>query len=210
MPGDYLGVVLAGGQSRRMGQDKALLPFGNNRTLFDHVLHHFGRQIDNIIISTANHDSVFTHCGHDLVGDIAPFERLGPLSGLYAAFDYCQKSGQSYRGLITVAVDTPFFPNDYVAQLRAMASSHPCCPLIAATGKRQHPTFALWPLDVASALHHHLETGKRSILSFAAQVGMQTIVFPPSSTNEDPFFNINNQQEWELACHRLSMLGCCE
>jgi len=124
MQGEYLGLILAGGQSRRMGQDKALLPFGC-KTLFEYVLRRFANQLDTILISTASQHPTFTHCGRVLVRDPSPFERLGPLSGLLAGFDYCQQlpSPPSYKAIITIAVDTPFFPDDYVAR------GSRCCPL---------------------------------------------------------------------------------
>jgi len=204
---DYLGVILAGGQSRRMGQDKALMPFGG-ATLFDYVLHRFSCQIDDIIISTASHHSVFRHCGRKIVRDIAPFQQIGPLSGLYAAFDYCQKSNPDhpYQGIITIAVDTPFFPDDYVACLRASINPKNPKALIATSQQKQHPTFAFWPLNLVSSLWRHLATGKRSIMSFANIITAENIAFPFTAEGKDPFFNINNRQEWELACDYLAVL----
>jgi len=203
MQGDYLGLVLAGGQSRRMGRDKALLPFGEG-VLFEHVLCRFAQQIDTILVSTASDHPAFVHCGRELVGDLAPFKQLGPLSGLFAALHYCQnlKKPLSYKGIITIAVDTPFFPDDYVARLCDAASSKPKTPLIAATSERSHPTFALWPMAVASILRQHLEKGQYSLLSFAVQQGAENVIF----TDEAAFFNINRQQEWVLAQHKRTML----
>jgi len=199
-----LGLILAGGSSRRMGRDKALLPFGNKATLFEYVLHRFERQIDDIIISTPSQNPVFADCGHDIICDISPFVGLGPLCGLYAAFDYCQKKqkiASLYQAVITIAVDTPFFPDDYVARL-CDACAYTDCALIATTHHRQHPTFALWPLPMVQALQHHLETGNTSILSFGDHVGAQPVLFP----DENCFFNMNTREEWKLAYNKQLML----
>jgi len=202
----YLGLVLSGGQSRRMGGDKAVMPFGD-ATLFEHVLHRLKHQLDDIVISTASDHPVFRDCGHDLIHDLPPFVGMGPLSGLYAAFDYCRqrKHEVPYDGIITVAVDTPFFPEDYVARLDGANISAPSSALIAATIHRPHPTFALWKLHLADALAQHLCRGKYSIVSFADQIEAEAILFP-SSCEQDPFFNINTPQELELARNRLLML----
>jgi len=202
---NILGLVLAGGRSRRMGQDKALISFDGEACLFSYVLHRFECQLDDIVISTASDHPIFSESGHDLVRDIAPFAGLGPLSGLYAALDHCQHlEPRHYDAIITIAVDTPFFPQNYVARLCRLARGRPHLALIAATHNKQHPTFALWPCHLLPDLKRHLASGERSILSFAAKVGAETVLFP--SSGGDPFFNINTRQELELARQHLAML----
>jgi len=206
MSPNYLGLILAGGQSQRMGQDKAFLPFGKT-SLFDYVLHRFSCQINHIVISTASQHPTFIGCGHELIHDLVPFAQLGPLSGLYAAFNYCKQlePKHHYDGIITIAIDTPFFPDNYVLCLCSAAAVKPHYALIAATEHRQHPTFSLWPLEYANILKSHLEKGNRSLLSFATQIKAETVIFP-SPGNQDPFFNINTPQERDLALKRLAML----
>jgi len=148
-----LGVVLAGGQSRRMGHDKMWIQFGG-ATLAEHVLRRLLRQLGDVVLN----------CPEDrgsggfvplvpFVCDMAPFVGLGPLSGLYAALHHAATKG-SYDCVITVAVDTPFFPKDYVARLCEMVPFYPHHVLMATSDGHAHPTFALWPCGIRKKLEH--------------------------------------------------------
>jgi len=199
----YLGVVLAGGYSRRMGHNKALVEFGGVR-LVDYVSRRLLLQLDDVVINTP----LDMYCGEGvcpavslpLVGDIAPFVGLGPLSGLHAALCYIQVKNKPYEGVITIAVDTPFFPNDYVARLCDVAALYPQRVVIAASGGTPHPTFALWPRSVEKTLKVHLQQGDYAILSFARQVGVEFVDFPINEQGkQDVFFNINTPQDLQLA-----------
>lgn len=190
-----LGVILCGGRSTRMGKNKALLEF-SGKPLLQIVIDHFANQIDDIIISTGEISTPFIQTGLPLVADCAPYIGLGPLSGIFSAMQYAQT--QTYfSGVITIAVDTPFFPKDYVSRmLKAASAQNTGYPVIAVSETGFHPTFGFWPLDLRQKLDNHLADGKRSILSFAKQCHAQELVFDSIEPLAfDPFFNINTPDD---------------
>ncbi|NMC12206.1 MAG: molybdenum cofactor guanylyltransferase [Chloroflexi bacterium] len=92
-------VIQAGGQSRRMKQDKALVPF-LGETLIQRVISRLACIADEIII-TSNHLEQYQFLGHRLVADIIPGR--GALGGLYTAL-----SAAAFPIVAVVACDMPF------------------------------------------------------------------------------------------------------
>jgi len=92
-------VIQAGGQSRRMGQDKALLPF-LGQPLIQRGIARLGRLADEILVTT-NHPEDYAFLGLPLFPDVIP--NRGALSGLYTALHAAQ-----YETVMIVACDMPF------------------------------------------------------------------------------------------------------
>ena len=115
------GLILAGGQGRRMGgADKALLPF-RGQTLLAQVLERFSPQVDELALS-ANGDAVrFAAWGLPVLADKGPSR--GPLSGLAAGLAWA--AGRGLATLVTAPVDAPFLPQDLVPRLLAVFRGAP-------------------------------------------------------------------------------------
>ena len=111
MGGEIAGIVLAGGQSRRMGGgDKGLLDLGG-RPVIAHVIERLGcaRAI------SANGDPArFARFGLPVLPDSVP-DWPGPLAGVLAGMDWA--AGQGIARILTAAADTPFFPRDLGTRL---------------------------------------------------------------------------------------------
>jgi len=105
------GLVLAGGQGRRMGTiDKGLVPL-RGRAMVQHVLDRFRPQVDEIIINANQHRAEYEAFGHPVLSDaIGGF--AGPLAGLQVGL-----SRASFPLIATVPCDSPFLPGDLVARL---------------------------------------------------------------------------------------------
>ena len=110
------GVILAGGLARRMGgRDKAFLSLGGG-TLLDRALARLGPQVDALAINSNGDPAAFADHDAPLVPDLDD-SRAGPLAGVLAGLTHAEGAGASH--VVTVAVDTPFFPSDLVERLRA-------------------------------------------------------------------------------------------
>ena len=97
------GVILAGGQSRRMGQNKALMQLGND-TVIGHVLRGMRKVTDELLLVT-NSPTEYAHLGVPMHGDILP--DTGALGGIYTGLTY-----GSYDAALCVGCDNPFLvPN---------------------------------------------------------------------------------------------------
>ncbi|QKC90538.1 molybdenum cofactor guanylyltransferase MobA [Mesorhizobium sp. NZP2234] len=191
MKRDVAGIILAGGQSRRMGGgDKSLLPLGAGCVL-DQVLSRLGPQIETLALSANGDPARFSRFGLAVLADtVEGF--AGPLAGILTGLEWAAASTPC-KAVVTAAGDTPFLPLDLVDRLASAADEHPGSIAVASSAGRLHPTFALWPTDCRDALRHFLvEEHSRRVLAFIERHGHVEVEFPIlQSTGLDPFFNIN-------------------
>ena len=105
------GLVLAGGQARRMaGEDKGLVSLGN-RPMLSWVLERFAPQVDEVLISANRNLDRYAEFGRQVVTDeMTGF--LGPLAGLAAGL-----ATSRTPWLVMVPCDSPFLPHDMVMRL---------------------------------------------------------------------------------------------
>ena len=109
---NILAVILAGGQSKRMGEDKVMLKI-NDITLIEHTINKIKNLLPNIIIiSDKNIDYVSSH-NLPVIEDCIKGNQ-GPLIGILSAMRWAKKSGKEFSWIVTFPCDTPFFPKDIV------------------------------------------------------------------------------------------------
>ena len=192
-------VILAGGASRRMGADKAMLSFGNG-TLLSHALARISAQSGPVVISRHD-DDLAEFDGAPVVTD-GGGEHAGPLSGILAALRHFEREPSTH--IASVAVDTPFFPADFIARLQA-ANPAPDQVIAARSNDRVHPVFTLWPVLLADDLAARLATGNRRLMSFLERHPHRFVDFEMTG-DSDPFFNINTPEELEQARIRFGSL----
>lgn len=203
-PSQVMGMVLAGGQSRRMGgSDKALLPLGG-RPLIEHVIQRLAAQTRCVAVNSNAGAQAFT--GLPELQSVPVFadeigNHIGPLAGIHAAMRFAATI-DGITHIATAATDTPFFPNDLVASLSGAVRSD--APIAMATsGRNRHPVFAVWPIALADRLAGWLATTDTyKVVVFTRDVGMATVDFPLEN-GQDPFFNINTPDDLSAAETRL-------
>jgi molybdopterin-guanine dinucleotide biosynthesis protein A len=184
-----IGLILAGGQARRMGgADKAFLKLGGE-TLIARAIARARPQADELMINANGDLKRFDGLGYEVIADrIGGF--LGPLAGILSGFEWMRANRPNARWLASFACDCPFFPADMVKRLVAEAQVRDVPIAIAASGERHHPVFAVWsaslPVTSESVLHGE---GLRKMDDFVARFPNTRVVFP--SAPVDPFFNIN-------------------
>lgn len=194
-----VGVILAGGQSSRMGGgDKALLDLGGKPVL-EHVVDRLRPQVTDLVLN-ANGDPVrFGKFDLPVVADsIGGF--AGPLAGVLAGMDWAHAQGARY--IVTVAADTPFFPADLVIALQMAREGKDSALVMAMTpdperGVARHPTFGLWSVDLRENLRAALRDGVRKVVQWTKPLGCAEMVF--TLEGPDPFFNINTPEDMILA-----------
>lgn len=183
------GLILAGGQSRRMGRNKALLPL-HGRPLIEHAIEHLQPQVSQVLISTNTPLPLPT----ELVQIADSLDDAGPLAGVLAGLQWLQ-AHSTREWLLTVAVDTPFFPQDLTRQL--WQARQPGEMIVSAcSGDRVHPACSLWHVSIMEALNHYLQTEQqRRVLGFIAGQTHRQVDFAIGDT--DPFCNINTPADWQ-------------
>lgn len=196
------GVILAGGQSRRMGGgDKGLFALAG-QTLLDRVIDRLAPQVAELALN-ANGDPSRFQTDLPIISDsIAGF--AGPLAGVLAGLDWA--AGQGHSHIVTAAADTPFFPCDLVPRLMLAAETAPIA--LAATpdpekGKlARHPTFGLWPVELRDDLRMALDDGVRKVVLWTDRHGTALAEFEVDRF--DPFFNVNTPEDMARAKELLA------
>lgn len=183
------GVILAGGRASRMGgRDKAFLQLAG-RPLLTHCIDRFAPQVERIAVSSNSGKEAFSGLGLPTLPDLDD-RRAGPLAGVLAGMRWAESLPNSPVAVVSVAVDTPFYPEDLVKRLFARSQSGRTIVMARSNGMA-HPTFALWPLLLTQALQRFIEEGATlKVTRFAEGHGCEFVDFPVEGAT-DPFFNIN-------------------
>lgn len=196
------GLILAGGRSSRMGGGDKALALLAGQTLVARAAARLAPQVGRLALS-ANGDPGRYALPGLAPSDLAPPDlaivadaddsRDGPLAGILAGLRWARALDAPPRALVSVAVDTPFFPHDLAARL-ADAAGRPGTIAVAASQGVWHPTAALWPLDLADDLAAGLAGGERRVGAFIRRHPHVAVDFPCPG-GRDPFFNVNTPSD---------------
>ncbi len=203
---ELLGVILAGGLSRRMeGPEKSLLKL-NGTTLVSHVSKQLRQQTENIILNANGDASRFSQLGLQVQKDtIEGF--AGPLAGVLAGMRWAQKNTTASH-IITAAADTPFFPENYVSKMLNEASRQQVKIALASSNGRRHPVFGLWPIELADDLESFLvDENNRKVMLFVERFTNCEVDFKNMRNDIDPFFNVNTPDDMHKAQEIISGLN---
>jgi molybdopterin-guanine dinucleotide biosynthesis protein A len=133
-------VLLAGGKSTRMGQDKATMLF-RGEPLWRNGLGVLHRLQPKEVFVSAERDPLWRPADIEFVPDVQPSS--GPLSGIAAALS---RITSDY--LMVLAIDTPFITEEYLRGLCARAQ--PGCGVVPMIESRAEPLAALYPRDASA------------------------------------------------------------
>ncbi|WP_017664838.1 molybdenum cofactor guanylyltransferase [Porphyrobacter sp. AAP82] len=158
-----LGAILAGGQARRFGSDKA------------HALYQGARLIDRVAAALSAQCDAQVVCGREEPGFACipdwPEAGLGPLGGLAAALRHAGAGGFSH--VLSAGVDVPDLPFDLAATLAGEG---------AAIVESQ-PVVGLWPVSAAPLLEGFVAGGGRSLYRFADHASARRVGLPRALMN---------------------------
>lgn len=160
---EITGVVLAGGKSTRMGQDKALLML-NGKPFIQHIAEALRTVFEEVIVSanTTEHDFL----GLSVVKDV--YENCGPLGGIHAALGSVKTPY-----VFTVPCDTPLLVPAMVETL--LAEAMPDLITIASTADRFQPLVGVYPKGCRSAMSDFLVSGQRKVKDFLDTATYRTV-----------------------------------
>lgn len=200
-----VGVLLAGGLSRRMGGgDKCLRSLGG-RPILAHVVERAQPQVDNLLLNANGDPSRFGHFELPVAADVVE-GHVGPLAGVLTGLEWAQAHAPTARWVVSLATDTPFFPRDLVRRLLAAVADGQAELACAASLGRTHPVFGLWPVTLASELRRSLvEEGVRKIDAFTGRHRLAVVEF--AAPGFDPFFNANLAEDLAEAERLLAAAG---
>jgi molybdopterin-guanine dinucleotide biosynthesis protein A len=183
--------VLAGGQSRRLGRDKAVEPVGG-QPLIRRVLDRLSRVCDELVVvvsDQARGDALPLGPGHRVALDRYPGG--GSLGGIFAGLATMRQDW----GLV-VACDMPFLNLDLLRYLRSQRPGYDAVvPVLAG---RPEPTHALYSRDCLPFIEDKLKVGSLKISGFYDRVRVNYV--PEAAVARlDPeylsFFNVNSPED---------------
>ena len=181
--GPHAGLATDPDAGPRSGADKALLTLGG-ATLGALCAARLGAQLDRCALSANGDPARFAALRLPVLPDPPQAQDAGPLAGILAGLDWAASIGA--QGLISVAVDTPFFAPDLAARLSAAGGF-----AMASAAGRLHPTFGYWPAGLRAPLAAYLAQGRRRVQGFADEQGARSVAF----ADAEGFFNINTPED---------------
>jgi molybdenum cofactor guanylyltransferase len=192
VPSDAIvGFVVAGGQSRRMGRDKALLRWGAG-TLLDHAIARLRAACQEVHI-LSGHAPRYADRG--LPVHVDAIADGGPLAGLSVAL-----STAAPRSALLLGVDMPFVTVALLARLRdALAGVDAVVPVLAAGAE---PLCAAYARTCATSVEAALAAGQRKMTSFWPHLHVRTLDeddLAPFGLPAPLFRNLNEPSEYDAA-----------
>ena len=206
-PDQVVGVVLAGGLSRRMGGgDKALLRLGG-KPILDRIIERARPQVGPLVLNANGDPARFATFRLPVAADvIAGF--TGPLAGVLTGLDWAAANAPDCPWVASFACDAPFVPPDLVARLAAAVEAEGADMACAASAGRSHPVFGLWPVRLRAALRQAMEVdGVRKVDLWTARYRLATVAFAADPI--DPFFNANRPEDLAEAERLLAAGAGC-
>ena len=185
---NILGVILAGGKSKRFGQDKSEVKLGD-KTLIEHTLHKIKSKFNKIII--VSNRKVLKN--YTIIKDCIDGQ-LGPLVAVLSAMKWIKKNNFSYNWIATFPCDTPFFNISIIDEFIKVSKLNNSLLYFVKSKEKRHNIFGLWSLQLIEILKKDIiENNYRKVEKWANKVGVKTINV--SYDNLDPFFNINTKED---------------
>jgi molybdopterin-guanine dinucleotide biosynthesis protein A len=186
---DFSAVLLAGGESRRMGTDKATFLF-RGEPLWQNQLELLRKLKPAEIFISAKTDPKWRPHDVTFVGDVPPSR--GPLSGLAASVNRISTSH-----LMALAIDMPWMSSEYLEFL--CAQMEPGRGVLPKLGDRAEPLAAIYPREAAFEIAKTLAGTDFSLQSLACHlVAVGRLRAIPVTQREEKFFrNINELADLE-------------
>jgi molybdopterin-guanine dinucleotide biosynthesis protein A len=194
---DVCALLLAGGQSRRMGGgDKCLLPLAG-RPLLERIVGIVRPQAAAMVLNANGDPARFAAFALPVAPDaVEGFP--GPLAGVLTGLEWARDNAPECRWVASVPCDAPFIPADLVARLLDAAAAADADLACASSGGRDHPVVGLWPVRLAAELRHALvEEDIRKVDVWTARYRLARAEFGAEPV--DPFFNVNRPEDLAAA-----------
>jgi molybdenum cofactor guanylyltransferase len=197
-----IGLILAGGQSTRMGgADKGLMQF-HDKSLLAHIIDRFSPQVGQIYISANRNMEKYQAYGYPIIND-SRTGFTGPLTGILSALQYLEQTeSELSTDLLITPVDTPRFPMDlYQRMYQAKKDTQDANQHVYAAhdGIRLQPLFLMLPLpDLDTLIHYraslesYLDAGKYKVAQWLEDQHCIQVDF---SDERECFININKPDE---------------
>lgn len=176
-------IILAGGKSSRMGQDKASMILGG-KTMIQHVIDKLSFVFDEIFIS-GNHSNYPNSKG--IIKDVTT--QKGPIGGICSALEFCQED------IFVCSCDMPFVSSDLIKKILQKKIENRIN--VVRFGEKIYPVLGIYPFSILNDLMKTIESGNLRMTSFLEQQNAHYIIFDEGF--EHQFLNINTPENFKTA-----------
>ncbi len=183
-------IIQAGGQSRRMGRDKALIDY-QGQPIIAHVIKTLRTLSDDIVV-VSNRSDLYSSFGVRVVADYDP--PCGPLGGIAAGLQAVQ-----HPLAVVVACDMPFLNVNLLRWLIDLADGYDA--VVPQSGAEYEPLHAIYRRECYQPIVRRIERGERRVISFFADVRLRSVpesewrVFDPEGRS---LVNLNTPADLSL------------
>lgn len=161
-----VGIVLSGGKSSRMGQEKGLVEY-KGKALIEYSIDTLKPLCHELVISTAN--NAYSYLALPMVADEIP--DCGPIGGISACMNAVE--GDIY---LVISCDVPHVPSQLFADLLEQLKGHAIIP-IDETGRKQ-PLAACYASSVSNYFHEALKSDQLKMMNLLSKI--DPLYFKPS------------------------------
>lgn len=193
-------VVLAGGASRRMGTNKALLRVDQGETLIARVVSNMAALSDDLIV-VSNTPELYADLPARQVGDI--YAGRGPLAGLHAGLSAARRAWS-----FVVACDMPLVDRRLVRYMVLLTAGHQA--VVPRADDQPEPLHALYNKAALPAIEQRLEAGDLRVISFYPAIQVRYVephewaIFDSEGRS---FANANTPEDWQRLRRLLSEMS---
>jgi molybdopterin-guanine dinucleotide biosynthesis protein A len=176
-------IIFAGGKSSRMGQDKALLPFGGYDTLSQFQQERLSKLFKKVYISAKENK-------FDFEGTVIEdrYKESSPLVGIASVFETLKVDK-----VFILSVDAPFVSKEVIDKL--MSENNRFDVVIAKSKHGAEPLCGVYKRSVLPIAQANLKAGNHRLQSLLKKVETQFVPFE----DYDLFLNLNHPHEYENA-----------
>jgi molybdopterin-guanine dinucleotide biosynthesis protein A len=191
--GPVVGVLLAGGLSRRMGGGDKTLHRIAGRPILDRIIDRVSPQVAALVLNANGDPGRFAASGLPVAPDVIP-DFAGPLAGVLTGMEWAKAYRPEARWVATFPTDAPFLPDDLVARLFQAIEAEGAEMACARSRGREHPVVGLWPVALADDLRQAMEGEQvRKVDVWTARHRLAGAEFEGHPV--DPFFNANQPDD---------------
>ena len=198
---NLISVILTGGKSSRMNfQNKSFLKL-DNKFFIENIIANLEQKVSKIIINANNDIDKYQYLNLEIVRDkISGYK--GPLAGLHSAMYNYQNTKEDLWFAI-LPTDAPIINRDYIDLFKVQDKIKEMAFISKINGSVE-PMFSFWSIKSFSYLDQILNNNDGyKIMKFAEEIGFKYLNV--SKKSEAEFFNVNNQEDYEILLDLLKI-----
>lgn len=183
------GLVVAGGTSRRMGDENKLWLELGDEALIHRAIRRLTQQVDQVIVNANDTDGLEPFV---TVRDVIDGGQ-GPLAGILSGLEHIRENNSNITHIASVPADAPFSPIDLVKKMQDVGAKNEI--IVPFVGGFTQQLFALWPVSCASALREFMMSGENGkVMNFIRSQDWQKLILPEEA--DEQFINVNTPEDW--------------